>query len=58
MHKARMRVFLESEEYGREVFKQTSSNEQVNKQIVKLVRDCIEAFKTDGIRRQVGIEIR
>ena len=52
-----VRVFLESEAYGREFFDSYESLEECTAAVARLTASCLKESQKDGIARQVGIAI-
>ena len=52
--KAKLRIFLESEIYGREYFRCDADAQKV---LDQLLRDSEHEFAKDGVTRRIGIEV-
>lgn len=52
-----IRVYLESDLYGREFFDEYESLEECAEAVARLARSSMEQTQKDGVARQVGIAI-
>lgn len=52
-----LRVFLESDEFGREYFDSNDTIEECLAAVARLTASALEATQEDGIARQIGIAI-